>query len=534
MASVLGTVLSSRSLGQTFSLSTGNEAASSVEDYVEYLVDDPSTRVIMLIVEQFRHPRRFLAAARRARLAGKIIVLLHPGKSSAARQSAATHTGAMAGDYHVMRAWVERAGVVFAESLEELADVAEIALRCQALPSGGTAVLGESGAFKALVLDLCEGLDLPLPALSDADSPALRAAIPEFVAVSNPLDLTAQGLVDPDLYRRTLAALLGDERFGCVICGIIQCDPATIGIKAPPIIAALAEQRPSKPVIFAGLDEGAQVPPETIAALRALGAPYFPTSERVMRAVRRLNGLAARDARASDGPALPLDLPAGPAVIPEYQSKALLAPLGLRFPSSRMAGSAEAAVAAAQALGYPVALKAQSPDLSHKSDAGGVVLGLKDAGEVEAGWARLQGNIAASRPGLKLDGVLVEAMGARGVELILGARNDPDWGPVILAGFGGVQAEILQDVRLLTPDLTRAQILAELDALKSAALLRGFRGSPPLDVEAVAEMIALLGRIMVGTPSLAEIDLNPVVVYPQGQGAVALDALISVRAPPIV
>jgi acyl-CoA synthetase (NDP forming) len=530
MACVLAVTLASRALDLSYSVSTGNEAASGVEDYVEYLVDDPSTRVIAMIVEQFRQPRRFLAAARRAHAAGKAIVLLHPGKSSAARESAATHTGAMAGDYQVMRAWVERAGVVLAETLEELGDIAEIALRCAALPSGGTAVLGESGAFKALTLDLCETIGLSLPAICDEDSPALRAALPDFVGVSNPLDITAQGLVDPDLYRRTLQALLNDDRFGGIVCGIIQTDPVTIGIKAPHILAALGEGKHAKPIIFAGLDQGALVPHEIIESLRAAGVPCFPSNERALRAVRRLTDRSARDMTTSAPVSLALNgLPPGPAVVPEYRAKQLLAPLGVRFPSGRFVTTVEAAVEAADALGYPVVLKAQSPDLSHKSDAGGVVLLLKTPREVEAGWRRLQDNIASARPGLALDGVLVEVMGERGVELILGARNDPDWGPIILAGFGGVQAEILHDVRLMTPDLTKAQILRELDALKSAPLLRGFRGSPPLDVDAVADMIGLMSRMMLSKPSVREIDLNPVVVYPQGQGAVALDALMTVQ-----
>lgn len=180
MACVLCTTLASRDLGLSFSISTGNEAASGVEDYVEYLLDDSATKVIAMIVEQFRHPQRFMAAARRARALGKTIVLLHPGKSSAARESAATHTGAMAGDYQLMRVKVERAGAIFAETLEELGDIAEIALRCPIIPAAGVAVLGESGAFKALTLDLCEGLGLDLPKIDDDNAPALRAALPRL------------------------------------------------------------------------------------------------------------------------------------------------------------------------------------------------------------------------------------------------------------------------------------------------------------------------------------------------------------------
>ena len=530
MAAVLAVMIASRDLGLSFSVSTGNEAASGVEDYVEYLIDDPATQVISMIVEQFRKPQRFLAAAKRARLAGKIIVLLHPGKSSAARESAATHTGAMAGDYQVMRTKVQRAGVVFAETLEELADIAEIAIRCPSLPKGGTVVLGESGAFKALTLDLCEELGLDLPKIHDADSPALRAALPDFVGVSNPLDLTAQGLVEPDLYYRTLAAVFGDDRFGSIVMGIIQTDPVTSGIKIPPILRTVSELKPTKPLIFAGLDEGAAVPADYIAQLRSFGIPYFPSTERVFRAIKRLTDLTARDFAENGAAPLPAkDLPVH-GVVPEYRAKAILAPLGIPFPKRRFASSADAAVAAADAIGYPVVIKAQSAQLSHKSDAGGVLLGLADANSVRAAYQQLLDNVAAYDAGITLDGALVEGMGKRGVELIVGARSDPDWGPVILAGFGGVTAEILQDVRLLTPDLTTDAIVAELHQLKQAALLRGFRGSPALDVGAVAEVIATLGRLLLAEPSIREVDLNPVIVYPAGEGVVALDALMLIEA----
>ena len=527
MACVLCTTLASRDLGLSFSISTGNEAASGVEDYVDYLLEDSSTRVIAMIVEQFRKPQRFLAAARRARALGKTIVLLHPGRSAAARESAATHTGAMAGDYQVMRVKVERAGVILAETLEELGDIAEIALRCPTIPAGGVAVLGESGAFKALTLDLCETLGLDLPQVNDGNAPALRAALPEFVPVSNPLDLTAQGLVDPDLYRRTLAALFTDDRFGSIVAGIIQTDPVTVGIKLPPILRAVDELRPDKPIIFAGLDEGAPVPSNYLDQLRALGIPYFPSTERAFRALKRLNDHTRRDF--SEAPTIPLPasgLTGHSGVIPEYRAKAILAPLGIPFPKGAFCTNIDDALNAAQAVGYPVALKAQSARLSHKSDAGGVVLNLSNADELRAGWDRLYADVAAYDATIAIDGVLIEAMGERGVELIIGAKNDPDWGPVILCGFGGVTAEILQDVRLITPGLSVDAIAAELYKLKQAPLLHGFRGSPALDVEAAAGIIHRLGRILLAEPSIREIDLNPVIVYPQGKGAIALDALM--------
>ncbi len=528
MACVLGVTVASRDLGLSYSVSTGNEAGSGVEDYVEYLVEDPATQVIALIVEQFRQPKRFLAAAERARGKGKTIILLHPGKSQAARISAATHTGAMAGDYAVMRTKVARAGVVFAETLEELADIAEIAIRAPRLASGGTAVMAESGAFKALALDLCEDLGLVLPQIHDADSPALRAALPEFVGVSNPLDLTAQGLVDPELYARTLAALVDDDRFGAIVIALIQTDPVTVGIKIAPILRTVETLKPEKPIVFAGLDEGAEVPADLIARLRAAGITCFPSTERAFRAVRRLTDLAGRDFSVKSAPVLsPIQL-LERGVVPEYRAKAILAAAGVPFLPGCFVTTLEAARAAAEALGYPVALKAQSADVSHKTEVGGVVLGLEDAEGLDQGWSRLHANITQHRPGLQLDGVLVEKMGPPGVELILGAWVDPDWGAVILAGFGGVTAEVLHDVRLMAPDLSLKAIVGELQQLKSAALLRGFRGAPPLDVAAVANLIAALGRLLRAEPSIRELDLNPVVVYPDGKGLVALDALMFV------
>jgi len=415
--------------------------------------------------------------------------------------------------------------VVMAQTLEELGDIAEIMLRCAPLGAGGAAVLGESGAFKALTLDLAEELGLPLAALHDADSPALRAALPPFVPVSNPLDITAQGLSQPDIYTNTLQALLGDDRVSAVLAGIIQGDPVTAQIKVPAILAALADA--PKPVIFAGLDEGADMPRHFIAALRQQGVPWFPSSERALRALSRLNAAASID-RVDASPA-PLAVPglAGHSgVIPEYTCKALLGPLGLAFPAGRFAADADGAVAAASALGYPVAMKAQAAALGHKSDAGGVLLNLADDDSVRAAFAKLYANVSAYDAAIALDGVLVEKMGARGTEMIVGARNDPEWGPVVLAGFGGVTAEILADVALITPDLSEEAIITKLMGLKQGALLAGYRGSPALDVAALARLIRQIGAVLLAEPAIAEMDLNPVILHPQGQGVVALDALM--------
>ena len=462
---------------------------------------------------------------------GKRLVLLHPGRSGAARESAATHTGALAGNYGLMRVKVEAEGIVTAETLEELGDVLEIALRAPAPRHPGAAVVTESGAFKALVLDLTEQVGLALPRLDDANAPALRAAVPAFVPVSNPLDLTAQGLVDPDLYRRALLALAQDERIGAIVLGIIQTDPATCERKFPAILEALRELHSPPLIVLAGLDEGAPVPEPYIRALRTLAVPYFPSAERAVRAIARLSAAVSRTPLEPPEPVTRTALPPASGVIPEYRAKAFLGPLGIPFPPGRLIHTLEEALEVADALGYPVVLKAQSASLSHKSDAGGVVLGLKDRQSLGSGWRKLHADLARAVPELTLDGVLVETMARPGLELIVGGRNDPDWGAVVLAGVGGVQAELLNDVRLILPGQSRTSIIEALRHLKCGPLFDGYRGSPALDLPALAELIERVGRALSHEPAIREIDLNPVIAYPAGQGVMALDALMVIQQP---
>jgi len=513
----------------TYSVSTGNEATHGVEDFVEHLLEDRGTRVLALIVEKFRKPKRFLELVQRAREKDKFIVLLHPGRSKEARASAATHTGAMAGDYEVMRTLVSRAGVIQVESLEELVDVSQILVRIRELPRKGTAMFTESGAFKALTLDLCERVGLELPRLSPTAESALRDALPTFIPPSNPLDLTAQGLVDPGLYRRTLPTVMNDPHFGSVVLGIILTDATTTSLKLPPILDAIKFLKPEKPVVFAALDEGAPFDAGEIGELRKLGVPCFPSTERALRALARVTALGQSDFRSEpiciDAK---LDHQFDSGVWIEHRAKSVLKILGIPVPAGTLALSLNEAKAIARGIGYPVALKAQAVELPHKSDAGGIILGIDNESALVESWTTLHRNIAASRPGLVLDGILVERMGQMGVELIIGARNDPEWGPVLLAGFGGVLAEAIHDVRLLPPDLPAAEMANELGKLQCAALLNGFRGSPPLDVEAAAQILLALGALIRSYPEIEEIDINPVIVYPRGTGAVALDALIVV------
>ncbi len=269
--------------------------------------------------------------------------------------------------------------------------------------------------------------------------------------------------------------------------------------------------------------------------------PFFPSHERALRALARLSRFADDQAafaqpgaaQASAPVRLPPGLLPGAGVVPEHRSKAVLAAFGVPVPAGALARTVEEAQAVAARIGFPVALKAQSARLSHKSDAGGVVLGVGDAEALSSAWARLHAQLAARAPELlrggPLDGVLVERMARPGVELIVGARVDPQWGPVLLVGLGGVFAEALRDVQLLPAEAPLAAIEAALRRLRGARLLEGFRGAPPADLEAAARIVRSLGDLVRAVPDLAEVDLNPLVVHPRGEGASVLDALMVVR-----
>jgi acetate---CoA ligase (ADP-forming) len=516
----------------SYSVSTGNEASLGVEDFIDHLIGDKSTRVLVVIVEQFRQPSRFLDLARRARAAGQFIILLHPGRSKAARVSAATHTGAIAGDYEVMRTLVRRLGVIHVESMEELLDVSQILVRSNKLPNCGPAIFTDSGAFKAIALDLCDRLEIDLPQFSSSTVQVLKNNLPPFISISNPLDLTAQALVNPALYRETLSPVLDDDRVGSVMLGTILTDAKTAATKLPLIADAIRTFRTNKPVIFAALDEGACIASAVIEQMHNLGIPWFPSPERAIRALARITNPPQLEEISPTTVQLPAisDRFEENGFLSEYKSKKILSKIGISTPVGRLARTEDEAIHIARDIGLPVALKAQSMDLPHKSEVGGVVLGIESEQDLADAWSSLHRNLERERPGLRLEGVLVEKMGEKGVELILGARNDPQWGPVLLIGFGGALAEAIQDIRLLPPDLPITAIAEELMKLRCSALLRGFRGSPALDVGSAAEAVYRLGHLVKSCPEIAEVDVNPLVIYPKGRGSVALDALISMAS----
>lgn len=514
-----------RGLTVSYTISTGNEAVLTINDFVEHIIFDEPTRVIAVFAEQIRQPQRFLKLVARASEAGKQLVLIHPGRSEGAQEAAASHTGSMATDHAVMRALVREAGAILVETLDEMGDVIELLLRSPCLPEKGAAVLTESGAFRGLTADMCADIGLDLPVLAHETSKKLETVLPAFAHVSNPLDVTAQGMQEPDLYGKAARELINDPNVGSVTL-VLMPGPKEFGLKVVeatlPHIADAA-----KPVVYCLLGDTSEISPEIAPLLHAAGIALFRSPDRALRAMSRLHQAGLRPKRSSAVNGIELELPDRVGVLPEYLGKSLLRSAGLSVPAGRLATSAADAVAAASEIAGPVAMKAQASALSHKSDLGVVALNLADDCEISETYNSQVARVAKSRSDIQLDGVLVEAMQSRGHELIVSARRDPDWGPILMVGLGGIWIEALKDVVMLGADSDHAAVRAGLEQLKGFRVLQGLRGQPPADLDAITETVVQLGQLIRANPRIEEIEINPLSVSPPGEGASVLDALIT-------
>ncbi len=524
VAAIMRMAFLAKDLGVTYYISTGNEADLTVEDFLGALIDDDATDVAALFVEQIRHPQKFLELAKRARAKRKPIVVMHPGRSQRARTSASSHTGALAGDHAMMTALLRHAAVTVVDTLDELLDTAELLARFPP-PLKGPGIITNSGAIKGFALDFCDRLGLDIPRLGTEALDALKAALPPFASLDNPVDVTAQVLRDITIWTRSAQALLADPAIGSLCVPMVAGSPKLAMDKVNALLPAMAAS--GKPAVIAALGDDFPIPPEFIASFRGKGIPVLRSPERALRALAHATAYGQMLAEPA---ATPASIAAPPlprtGTLAEHEGKQYLKALGIAVPDGALTRNIETATRVAQRVRFPVVLKVQSADLMHKSDIGGVVLNIESPNALMDAWQRTMRGILAARPDFKLDGMLIEKMAPRGIEMIVGAKRDPAWGPVVMVGLGGIWTEALDDVRPMPADLSATQIAAEIGRLKGARVLQGLRGAPPSDVAAVAEVAARLGALMRARPEIAEIDINPLMVYPRG--VLALDALIVV------
>jgi acetate---CoA ligase (ADP-forming) len=510
-----------RGLPLTYVISTGNEAGLESTDFLEFLTDDRSTRVIAIYCEQIRRPQDFLAACRRARAASKPIVLMQAGRGTKARKAAQSHTGALIGDFATIRTQVEDAGAVVVHSMDEMMDLVELLVRYPVPPTKGPGILTASGAYVALTNDFADEAGLELPALDAATLKKVRDVLPAYGNYGNPLDVTAG--FSPDALHIAVKALIDDPNVGMLFISF----PISYAAVAAAFNKGMADS--PKPKVMVALGDTWPLAPDIMQAINESPAVFSRSSDRMLRAITLYTryGRSLARTRVPADPAPVAGMPRlGKGTQPEWLSKKILAAAGIRVPDGELARAPDDAVAIATRVGYPVALKAQAAALPHKTEAGGVMLNLGDEAALRAAWETTQQNVERAAPGVTLDGCLVETMSPKGLELMVGAKRDPAWGTVLLVGLGGIWVEALGDVQVVPVDADKTQIVEALHKLRAAKLLTGFRGAPPVDVEAVTKAVLAIGRLMRTTPGIVEIDVNPLMVHAKGQGVTALDALI--------
>ncbi len=537
-----------RNLRFSHLISSGNEAVLDITDYFDFLLDDSRTRLIVGFVEAIRQPKRFLEVASRAAEMRKPIILLKPGRTEAGRHAALAHTGALAGSDEVIDAVFRKYGVIRAHDLDELIELAVLFAGVPRYPErGDVAVTCVSGGEMAIVLDSADDEKVPLVALQAGTVNGLRERLPSHVRPANPLDMTATGLYEPELYRQALVTLASDP--GCGLVAVSQDFPGGMGDVQSKryqdtarafVAAAAAIDKPL--VVFSNLS-GA-IDPDAGAILAAGKVPVLLGTRESLKAIGHLIRFARREGgmrRSATPESLTgsstewqkttkevrqlLHLATGP--LSEHGSKSVLARFGIRPVKDVLATDEAGAAAAAEAIGYPIVLKIASPDIPHKTEAGGVRLGLADARSVIAAREEIISNALKFAPGAKIDGVSVQEQVFGGIEVIVGCARDEQFGPVILFGLGGVFVEVLKDVALaLAPiDHDEAQVL--IRSVRAFALLDGARGRPRGDITALADALVSLSKMAVALgDDFQAIDINPLLVLPEGRGVVAADALV--------
>ena len=512
-----------RGIPLSYVISTGNEADLETTDFLEFLVDDASTRVITAYCEEIKRPQAFLAALRRARAAGKPVVLMLVGRGTKARKAAQSHTGALVSDFTTVRTQVEDAGAIVVSTMDETVDLVAILQRFPVPPAKGPGVLTASGAYVGLIEDFTEEIGLDLPEPEPATLKILNESLPSYGNYGNPLDTTAGFL--PTMLPIVTKALIDDPNVGMLFISF----PIRTAVPVKAFNEGMAHS--PKPKVMVALGDTWPLGDDVQAAVKESPAVFSRSSDRMMRAIAlytRYGRLLARPCATVTSWPIPGLPKLGSGAQPEWLGKKLLAAAGIRIPDGALARTADGAATLAQQIGYPVVLKAQAASLSHKTEAGGVALNLTDEAAVRAAWDTTMRKVKHAAPNTKLDGALIEKMSPRGVELMVGAKRDPGWGTVLLLGLGGVWVEALGDVQVLPETADKVQIMEALGKLRAAKLLVGMRGAPPADLAAVADVVLAIGRLMQSVPEISEIDINPLTVHGEGEGATAVDALIVV------
>jgi len=519
-----------KKVGFSHFISLGNEADVTETDMIEYLGEEPRVRVIACYVEQIRDGRRFLEVARKVSRV-KPIVLLKGGRSDAGARAVSSHTGSLAGSHAAYQAAFKQAGVVEVESFAELFDVA-VAFDFQPLPKGTNAVLlTNAGGPAALTSDSLSFNGFCLEDLEADTRAELRSFLNPSAQVGNPVDML--GAAEPQDYARVIETLKKDKTVDIIIPILVP--QALVDPRAVAQAVVDASRGAGKPVLTCIMGDMSVDEPRLILHFNRM--PMYTLPEAMGGVLKAMKTYAdwLNKPMVKRAPLTGIDkgaaekilhAPQTGKVLGEAQTRPLLEAYGIPLVKGGEAHTPQEAARIALSIGFPVAMKIISPQLLHKSDAGGIVLNLKSEAEVAAAYEQLFSSIHAKLPKADLQGVLIEQMAPRGQEVIVGLKRDPGFGPVVMFGLGGIYVELFKDVAFCVAPVSAEEALEMMHETRAGKLLTGFRGSAPADLDAVVSCIQRLGQLALDFPEIEEAEVNPLLVFPPGQGALALDGRV--------
>ena len=532
---------SGRGLGLSHLVTSGNEAVTATADYIEAFIDDPTVSTIIVFSEQIRKPQKFIAMAHQARQRGKPLIVLKSGRSEKGRAAVMAHTGAVAGSVEACDAALAASGAIQVQTLDELLETAALVTQISCRPKGTRiSAASLSGGEIALVLDAAEDSAISFAPLGDAEA-QIKPLLPEFAHLSNPLDLTMVGLYDASVAQRCAQALAGLDDVGALI--LLQDAPSRLGVQQAARYSnllqavALGAQAAGKPLIaLSNLSDDPH--PELSRIAGQANVPYLRGTREGLSAIShflRWSAFAppARAAKtptdvvlvARDG----LRQFAQGRIPAEHEARRIVKTYGISGPHEKLVKSAAEAAQAACEIGFPVALKGVVEGMVHKTEAGLVRLRLGSGEDVHQAADQIIKSAAQKIDGI-FHGLLVQKMMSPVAELLVGARVDSDFGPLIVVGGGGVTVELYRDVAIRLAPISPQEALAALESTKAARLLEGWRGRPAGDKAAAAQAISAISHFIVDcAEELQEVEINPLAVFENGQGCAALDCVIIPR-----
>lgn len=517
-------------MGFSYLISSGNSTCILIEDYIDYLIDDAATKVIGLYMEGIKNPQKFEKVLSKAARSRKPVVILKVGRSSKGSKVAASHTGSLSGSDKAFDAVCRKFGVIRVDDIEELLQVSHIMSVLPKLPEKpGFAAMCLSGGETGVCADIAAANGIEYPDFAPETVAKLKELLPDYATISNPLDMTATLSHDGPKYGAAIMAVASDPNVGMVLCGqtVLPLHKESDVIYPMSEGMVIASETGTKPVGLMNFFNSSR--DDVIRTrLEKAGVPLLPAATEGFKLLKYISNFAGYDCNSrSLSLAIPEKHGSSKKALSEFASKKWLAEYGVKVPFSEVAADRAQLDRIAGEVRYPAVAKIESPDILHKSDIGGVKLNLKNAEELTAAYEEILANAAKNCPDAHINGVMVQEMLPQGVEVIIGVNNDPQFGPVILVGLGGVFVEVFKDVQLYPAPLNKAEAMEMISGLKGYKMLTGYRGSAPCDVDALAELIVQISDFAVANKDcIAELDINPVFVNEEGQGVDIADALI--------